>query len=100
MYRAVVAGLIYIIVIEGVLNTFASVLQLLTVNYYFRVLVVRWLDPPDSRAWALTLDTAPRRTALCTDPVGSQCRFRDSRRGVDDAEGVSREDTGRKLGGY
>jgi ABC-2 type transport system permease protein len=57
--RAVVAGLIYIIVIEGVLNTFASVLQLLTVNYYFRVLVVRWLDPPDSRAWALTLDTAP-----------------------------------------
>jgi ABC-2 type transport system permease protein len=59
MRRAMIAGLVYIVVFEGLLATFASVAQLLTVMHYFRVLSVRWLDPAGSVDWALDLETAP-----------------------------------------
>jgi ABC-2 type transport system permease protein len=59
MRRAMIIGLVYIVVFEGLLASFASVAQLLTVMHYFRVLAVRWLDPAGSAEWALDLETAP-----------------------------------------
>src|SRR5207245_1714532 len=58
--RSVLGGLAYILAVEGMLASFQSVLRLLTVIYYFRVLVVRWLAPAEARrAWSLDLETAP-----------------------------------------
>jgi hypothetical protein len=34
----------------------------LTVMFYFRVLAMRWLQPPDSRAWSIDLEKAPSAT--------------------------------------
>lgn len=57
--RALFAGLAYIVAFEGLLASFESVVRRLTVMYYFRVLAVRWLDPPDARSWTLDLAAAP-----------------------------------------
>jgi ABC-2 type transport system permease protein len=57
--RALLAGLAYIVAFEGLLATFNSVVRTLTVMYYFRVLTVRWLNPPEVRAWSLNLDLVP-----------------------------------------
>jgi ABC-2 type transport system permease protein len=56
---AVVAGLCYIFAIEGLLASFPTVLRTLTVMFYFRVLVVRWLAPPDGKEWGFDLDVVP-----------------------------------------
>jgi len=57
--RALIAGLIYIVAIEGLMASLDFMLRRLTVMYYFRVLTVRWLEPPDYKAWVLDLDKAP-----------------------------------------
>jgi ABC-2 type transport system permease protein len=57
--RALLAGLAYIVAFEGLLANFDLVVRRLTVNYYFRVLAVRWLSPPGSQEWSLDLTTAP-----------------------------------------
>src|SRR5262249_50154082 len=57
--RALIAGLAYIVVFEGLLATFESVVRRLTVMYYFRVLALRWLNPPQSKEWSLGLAVAP-----------------------------------------
>ncbi|HZU36504.1 MAG TPA: ABC transporter permease subunit [Gemmataceae bacterium] len=57
--RALLIGLGYIVAIEGLLASFESVLRRLTVMYYFRVLSLRWLEPPDSKVWSIDLTTAP-----------------------------------------
>lgn len=57
--RALIFGVGYIISFEGLLATFDSLVRQLTVMYYFRVLVVRWLSPPQSNEWSINLATAP-----------------------------------------
>ena len=53
------AGVAYIVLLEGALASFPTVLRQLTVMYYFRVLALRWLKPADGNAWSITLATAP-----------------------------------------
>jgi ABC-2 type transport system permease protein len=61
--RSLLAGLCYIVGIDGFLASFDWVVRQLTVVYYFRVLAARWLDLEEARrAWALQLDTAPSAT--------------------------------------
>jgi ABC-2 type transport system permease protein len=64
--RSLVVGIGYIIVLEGLLGSFDFTLRRLTVVYYFRVLVARWLGIQDGylREWSLHLDT---------DPTAQQC---------------------------
>jgi ABC-2 type transport system permease protein len=57
--RALLAGLAYIVAFEGLLANFDLVVRRLTVNFYFRVLSVRWLNPPGAQEWNLDLTTAP-----------------------------------------
>jgi ABC-2 type transport system permease protein len=56
---AVFAGLAYIVAFEGILASFESVMRRLTVMFYYRVLVARWLGPPEAKSWSLDLPTAP-----------------------------------------
>jgi ABC-2 type transport system permease protein len=57
--RALLAGVAYIVLFEGLLASFDTVARRLTVMYYFRVLIVRWLGTEHARAWQLDLATAP-----------------------------------------
>jgi ABC-2 type transport system permease protein len=59
MRRSLLAGVAYIILFEGLLASFDTVARRLTVMYYFRVLVLRWLAPEHGREWSISLDTAP-----------------------------------------
>jgi ABC-2 type transport system permease protein len=68
--RALIAGLIYIVACEGILASFDSVIRTLTVNYYFRVLTVRWVQPPETRPWALNLDAVPSTLACVLTVLG------------------------------
>lgn len=58
--RALIAGLAYIIAIEGMLSNFDAVVRRLTVVYYFRVLSLRWLAPSGSKEWSTGERTATR----------------------------------------
>jgi ABC-2 type transport system permease protein len=64
--RSLVVGIGYIIVLEGMLGSFDFAARRLTVVYYFRVLVARWLGIQEgfAREWSLHLDT---------DPTAQQC---------------------------
>ena len=53
------AGVAYIVVLEGLLASFQTVARQLTVMYYFRVLVLRWLEPAGGKDWSINLATAP-----------------------------------------
>jgi ABC-2 type transport system permease protein len=60
--RALIAGLAYIVAIEGMLSNFDAVIRRLTVTYYYRVLLLHWLGPLRSdlvKEWSLDLSTAP-----------------------------------------
>ena len=57
--HALIVGILYVIVFEGLLANFDTVARRLTLMYYFRVLVIRWFDPPEARAWSIDLTTAP-----------------------------------------
>jgi ABC-2 type transport system permease protein len=57
--RSLIAGLAYIVALEGMLANIKMVARQLTVMYYFRVLSVRWLAPTGSEVWGIDLDTAP-----------------------------------------
>jgi ABC-2 type transport system permease protein len=57
--RAMIGGLIYIFAFEGLLANFPFVTRQLTIMYYYRVLSVRWLEPADTRSWALDLAVVP-----------------------------------------
>jgi ABC-2 type transport system permease protein len=57
--RALFAGLAYIIAFEAMLANFDAVVRRLTVMYYFRVLSLRWLEPPWGKEWSIDLVTAP-----------------------------------------
>jgi ABC-2 type transport system permease protein len=59
MRHSLVIGVAYIVVFEGILATIKTIARQLTVAYYFRVLVLRWLKPPDTEVWQIDLATAP-----------------------------------------
>jgi ABC-2 type transport system permease protein len=57
--RALLAGIAYIVLFEGLLASFDTVARRLTVMYYFRVLILRWLEPVHAQPWTVDLTTAP-----------------------------------------
>jgi ABC-2 type transport system permease protein len=59
--RALIAGIIYIIVIEGILGNVDLALRKLTVVYYFHVMAMSWLDLDKnmSARWNLRVGDAP-----------------------------------------
>jgi ABC-2 type transport system permease protein len=57
--RSLLVGVAYIILFEGLLASFDTVARRLTVMYYFRVLILRWLNPEHADEWSIKLDTAP-----------------------------------------
>jgi ABC-2 type transport system permease protein len=59
MRRALLVGVIYIIFFEGLLATFDTIARRMTVMYYFRLLVLRWLNPARGVTWEFNLKTAP-----------------------------------------
>jgi ABC-2 type transport system permease protein len=62
--HSLVAGVVYIILLEGLLASFQTVARKLTVMYYFRVLALRWMDPKGGELWAIQLPKAPE-TQTC-----------------------------------
>jgi ABC-2 type transport system permease protein len=64
---ALVTGIGYIVIFEGLLANIDLLTRHLTVMYYFRVLAMRWFDPPESKEWSIDLATAPSaRNCLLT----------------------------------
>ncbi len=57
--RSLLVGVGYILLFEGLLASLDTVARRLTVMYYFRVLVLRWLDPVGGKDWSIDLATAP-----------------------------------------
>jgi ABC-2 type transport system permease protein len=59
MRHSLIAGMAYIVLLEGVIANVPFVGRALTVVYYFRILILHWLDLPDLlqqqwlRAWQL-----------------------------------------------
>lgn len=67
MRQSFLAGVVYIAALEGLLATIPTVGRRLTMMYYFRVLVLRWLAPAAGRDWQIDLVTAPpARTCVLT----------------------------------
>jgi ABC-2 type transport system permease protein len=73
--RALLVGLLYIVVFEGMLANFELVVRQLTVMYYFRVLATRWLNPPLSEDWSLNLPEAPGAAACVQTLLGASAVF-------------------------
>jgi ABC-2 type transport system permease protein len=64
MRRSLVIGVAYIIVFEGILAAFDTLVRKVTVMYYFRVLVMRWLHPRDAgKLWSIDLAKSPCATS-------------------------------------
>jgi ABC-2 type transport system permease protein len=63
--RTLIAGVLYIVVFEGLLANLQFMVRSLTVVYYIRVLAVRWLDLPEQilnrwrSDWSLDLNRIP-----------------------------------------
>ena len=70
MRRSLVVGVSYIVLFEGLLASFDTVARRLTVMYYFRVLVLRWLNPASGRDWSISLATAPSAQTCVLTLVG------------------------------
>jgi ABC-2 type transport system permease protein len=68
MRRSLFVGVAYIFVFEGLLASFDTVMRRMTIMFYFRVLVLRWLEPANgSKVWSINLATAPdARTCVLT----------------------------------
>lgn len=58
--RILVVGVIYIVVLEGVLANTPLVVREFTLMYYLRVLILRWSSSPlANKAWGIDLSLAP-----------------------------------------
>jgi len=67
MRRSLFVGLAYIFFFEGILANNDTVARKMTSMYQFRVLILRWLDPANGRAWSIDLAKAPdARTCVLT----------------------------------
>jgi ABC-2 type transport system permease protein len=56
--RSLLVGLAYIVAFEGLLANVPMMVRQLTVMYYFRVLVARWIAPTVTGKWELDLKEA------------------------------------------
>jgi ABC-2 type transport system permease protein len=64
--RSLIAGIAYIVVIEGALANWPFIVRQLTVMYYFRVLTLHWLSPPSASVESWAIDPADAfSTATC-----------------------------------
>jgi ABC-2 type transport system permease protein len=67
--HSLIAGVAYIVLLEGVIANVEFVGRTLTVVYHFRVLILRWLDLPDllqrqwSSAWQLDFAKMPHASS-------------------------------------
>jgi len=57
--QSFLAGVAYIVVLEGILASIPTMARQLTVMYYFRVLTLRWLEPSGGQNWSIDLALAP-----------------------------------------
>jgi len=73
--RSLIAGVAYIIAFEGLLANFETVIRKVTVMYYFRVLAMRWFDPPESREWSIKLAEAPNNAECILTLLGASLVF-------------------------
>ena len=73
--RSLLVGLGYIVAIEGLLANIDLVVRKLTVMYYFRVLSVHWMAPPNSKEWSLDLDKAPSASECVLILLGASAAF-------------------------
>ncbi len=71
MRRALLMGVVYIILFEGLLASFDTIARRMTVMYYFRVLVLRWLGPASGGAWKFDLNGAPSSAACVLILLGA-----------------------------
>jgi ABC-2 type transport system permease protein len=69
--RSLIAGIAYIVIIEGALANWPFMVRELTVMYYFRVLALRWLNPPRTEAWAINLGDAASTTTCLSILLGT-----------------------------
>jgi len=74
MRRSLLVGVAYIVIFEGIFASLDTVARRLTVMYYFRVLVLRWMNPAGGKDWSIDLSTAPQAqtcviTLLCAGLV-------------------------------
>jgi ABC-2 type transport system permease protein len=58
MRRSLFVGVAYIFLFEGLLASYDTVARKMTIMYYFRVLILRWLSPADGKVWAIDLAKA------------------------------------------
>lgn len=74
--RTLIAGVIYIVVVEGLLANLQFMVRSLTVVYYVRVLAIRWLDLPQQildrwqNDWGLSLDQIPEGNSCVLKLLG------------------------------
>lgn len=68
--RSLLIGVGYIVLFEGFLASLDTVARRLTIMYYFRVLVLRWLDPAEGKDWLIDLATAPAATTCVLTLLG------------------------------
>jgi ABC-2 type transport system permease protein len=61
--RSLMIGVAYIVFIEGIMASFDTIARRLTVMYYYRVLTLRWIAPPNGKDWDIILYTAPSSRA-------------------------------------
>jgi ABC-2 type transport system permease protein len=59
MRRSLVVGLVYIVVLEGVVANVNFIARKLTVMYYFKVLVERWVLDSAVKDWSMPLAELP-----------------------------------------
>ena len=71
MRRSLLIGVVYIILFEGVLASFDTIARRMTVMYYFRVLVLRWLEPASGSTWNFNLNSAPSSAACVLTLLGA-----------------------------
>lgn len=70
--RAMMLGIVYIVLFEGVFANVDFVVRRLTVIYYSRVLLLRWIDPPTASSWRIDLLSAPE-SATCLSVLLGSC---------------------------
>jgi ABC-2 type transport system permease protein len=73
--RALLIGVVYIIFFEGLLAIFDTIARRMTVMYYFRVLVLRWLAPAGGSEWNFDLKVVPSSLACGLILMGAGLAF-------------------------
>ncbi len=70
MQRSLFVGVAYIFLFEGMLASLDTVARRMTIMYYFRVLILRWLQPASGGEWAINLTSAPTAATCALTLLG------------------------------